>query len=150
MVKAGLYISNTNFLYKSKKRIFFNVLIGIFLIVSTYSCLNEQNNSGQKEKNIPSGQSTFDKNYAGMVHLSGGSFQMGSEDPAFPDAMPVHRVSVKNFWMDEHEVTNAEYGRFVKATGYKTVAELPLNPSDFPGVPAENLVPGSGVFISPV
>ena len=35
---------------------------------------------------------------------------------------------------------------FVEATGYKTLAERPLNPADFPGAPAENLVPGSMVF----
>lgn len=51
-----------------------------------------------------------------MVHLPAGTFQMGTNDPAFPDANPVHKVFVKEFWMDEHEVTNAEFERFVKAT----------------------------------
>ena len=37
---------------------------------------------------------------------------------------------------------------FVKATNYKTVAERPLNPADYPGVPADKLVPGSAVFVS--
>jgi formylglycine-generating enzyme required for sulfatase activity len=37
----------------------------------------------------------------------------------------------------------------VKATGYATVAERPLNPKDFPGAPPENLVPGSVVFTPP-
>jgi formylglycine-generating enzyme required for sulfatase activity len=43
-------------------------------------------------------------------------------------------------------VTNAEFDRFVRATKYVTVAERPLNPADFPGVPAEKLTPGSAVF----
>ncbi|QKJ31224.1 formylglycine-generating enzyme family protein [Mucilaginibacter mali] len=81
-----------------------------------------------------------------MIHIPGGTFQMGSNDPAFPDAAPVHAVTVKSFWMDEHEVTNAEFARFVNATGYLTIAERPIDPKDFPGVPKENLVPGSGVF----
>ena len=81
-----------------------------------------------------------------MVWIAGTTFEMGSQDPAFPDAQPVHKVTVDGFWMDEHEVTNAEFAAFVKATGYVTVAERPLNPADFPGVPAENVVPGSGVF----
>ena len=81
-----------------------------------------------------------------MVWIEGGTFMMCIDDPGFPDAGPVHEVSVDGFWMDEHEVTNAEFERFVRATGYKTVAELPLDPADFPGVPAESLVPGSGVF----
>lgn len=81
-----------------------------------------------------------------MLWIAGGTFKMGSDDPDFVDASPVHAVTLDGFWMDEHEVTNAEYEVFVKATGYKTVAELPINPADFPGIPAESLVPGSGVF----
>lgn len=82
-----------------------------------------------------------------MLWIPGGEFEMGSND--FPDAQPVHKVNVNGFWMDEHEVTNAQYSAFVKATGYKTVAERPLNPADFPGVPADKLVPGSAVFTPP-
>lgn len=74
---------------------------------------------------------------------------MGSDDPAFPDAQPLHKVTVHGFWMDEHEVTNADFAKFVAATHYVTVAEQALNPKDFPGVPAEKLVPGSGVFTPP-
>ena len=84
---------------------------------------------------------------AGMVAIKGGSFQMGST--AFPDAKPVHAVTVNSFWMDAHEVTNAQFAAFVKATGYVTVAERPLNPADYPGVPADKLVPGSAVFTPP-
>lgn len=83
----------------------------------------------------------------GMVWIPGGTFEMGSDE--FVDARPVHPVSVKGFWMDEHEVTNAQFAAFVKATGYKTVAERPLNPADFPGVPADQLVPGSAIFTPP-
>ena len=84
---------------------------------------------------------------ADMVAIKGGSFQMGST--AFPDAKPVHAVTVNTFWMDAHEVTNAQFAAFVKATGYVTVAERPLNPADYPGVPADKLVPGSAVFTPP-
>ncbi|MFT3747995.1 MAG: formylglycine-generating enzyme family protein [Agriterribacter sp.] len=82
-----------------------------------------------------------------MVWIPGGEFEMGSN--AFPDAQPIHKVKVNGFWMDEHEVTNAQFAAFAKATGYKTVAERPLNPADFPGVPADKLVPGSAVFSPP-
>lgn len=51
--------------------------------------------------------------------------------------------------MDEHEVTNAQFDQFVSQTGYVTVAERPLNPQDYPGVPAAQLVPGSAVFTPP-
>jgi sulfatase modifying factor 1 len=80
----------------------------------------------------------------GMVLIKGGEFLMGADE--FPDSRPMHKVAVDGFYMDEHEVTNAEFARFVKATGYKTVAERPLNPADYPGVPADKLVPGSAVF----
>lgn len=82
-----------------------------------------------------------------MVHIKAGKFEMGSEE--FSDAQPVHLVSLKEFWMDEHEVTNRQFARFVEATGYQTVAERSLNPKDFPGVPRDLLVPGSAVFTPP-
>ncbi len=79
-----------------------------------------------------------------MKLIIGGTFTMGSDE--FGDSKPLHKVVVKSFLMDEHEVTNAEFEKFVKATGYITIAERPLDPNDFPGVPAEKLVPGSAVF----
>ena len=65
------------------------------------------------------------------------------------DSQPVHRVSVGGFWMDETEVTNEQFARFVKATGYVTVAEQTPRAEDFPGAPASSLVPGSVVFTPP-
>jgi formylglycine-generating enzyme len=51
--------------------------------------------------------------------------------------------------MDVHEVTNADYEAFVRATGYVTVAERSLDPREFPGVDPERLRPGSIVFSPP-
>lgn len=85
----------------------------------------------------------------GMVWIPGGEFSMGSEAPDMPDARPFHRVALDGYWMDQTEVTNEEFARFVKATGYITVAERPLDPKDFPGAPPENLVSGSVVFTPP-
>lgn len=64
----------------------------------------------------------------------------------FPDAQPAHRVFVDGFWMDVTEVTNEEFARFVKATGYVTVAERTPTAAQFPTAPPENLVAGSVVF----
>jgi formylglycine-generating enzyme len=83
---------------------------------------------------------------AGMVWVPGGTFWMGCENCGMPDALPVHLTSVDALWMDRTPVTNAEFERFVKATGYVTVAERPLDPRDYPGVPRDKLVPGSAVF----
>jgi formylglycine-generating enzyme required for sulfatase activity len=80
-----------------------------------------------------------------MVWIPGGTFRMGSED-FYPEERPVHEVTVDDFWIDRSLITNAQFARFVEATGYVTLAERPPNPADFAGAPAENLVPGSMVF----
>jgi formylglycine-generating enzyme len=85
----------------------------------------------------------------GMVWIPGGTFWMGCEGCDMPDALPSHLVAVDGYWMDATPVTNAEFAAFVKATGYKTIAERRPDPKDFPGVPAEALVPGSAVFTPP-
>ncbi|MEX1106106.1 MAG: formylglycine-generating enzyme family protein [Ilumatobacteraceae bacterium] len=80
------------------------------------------------------------------VWVPGGSFAMGS-DRHYPEESPAHRVVVDGLFVARFPVTNAEFAAFVDDTGYVTVAERPLDPADFPGAPAENLVPGSLVFV---
>src|SRR4051794_8891243 len=84
-------------------------------------------------------------NLNNMVLIPGGKFLMGS-DKFYPEEKPVHQVSVDGFYIDKYEVTNEDYKRFVKETGYVTVAERPLNPADYPGAKPELLVPGALVF----
>jgi formylglycine-generating enzyme required for sulfatase activity len=62
------------------------------------------------------------------------------------DSLPIHRVYVDGFWMDETEVTNAQFEKFVKATAYITVAERAPTKEEFPTAPPENLVAGSVVY----
>lgn len=94
----------------------------------------------------------------GMVWVPGGEFSMGAIDPGdlgplppdtVADTRPVHRVYVDGFWMDETEVTNAQFAAFVAATGYVTVAERTPTAEEFPGAPPEALVAGSIVFTPP-
>src|SRR5437762_14339296 len=89
---------------------------------------------------------------AGMVWIPGGEFSMGAavngegshEMPmASNDSGPVHRVRVDGFWMDATAVTNEQFEKFVKATGYVTIAERTPTKEEFPTAPAENLVAGS-------
>ena len=82
---------------------------------------------------------------AAAIDLPGGLFAMGS-DEHYPEEAPVHRVRVDGFSIDVAPVTNEEFAGFVRATGYMTVAERPLDPASFPGAPPENLQPGSLVF----
>jgi sulfatase modifying factor 1 len=81
----------------------------------------------------------------GMTRVEGGEFLMGSED-FYPEERPVHAVTVDGFWIDPRPVTVAEFRRFVKATGYVTVAERPLDPEQYPDADPTLLVPGSLVF----
>jgi formylglycine-generating enzyme len=96
----------------------------------------------------------------GMAWIPGSEFSMGAVDPlgqdanvvgmqATEDSRPIHRVRVNGFWMDRTEVTNRQFARFVKATGYVTVAERTPRAEDYPGVPPGNLVAGSVVFTPP-
>ena len=91
----------------------------------------------------------------GMVWIPGGEFTMGTDDQiGWPDEKPAHRVRVDGFWMDDTDVTNAQFRAFVEATGYVTTAEKPVDLEEImrqspPGTsapPAEKLVPGSLVF----
>ncbi len=70
-------------------------------------------------------------------------------DATIPDAQPEHQVFVDGFWLDKHEVTNAEFARFVEATGYQTIAERQPDPREFPDVPPEDLKAGSIVLTPP-
>ena len=85
-------------------------------------------------------------NTKGMVWIPGGEFTMGSDLEDYPEEHPLRRVRVDGFWMDEHTVTVAEFRRFVKETGYVTVAERPLDPAYYPNADPALLVPGSMVF----
>jgi formylglycine-generating enzyme len=85
---------------------------------------------------------------AGMVFIPGGSFVMGS-DRERPEERFSHNVKVDGFWIDRHEVTNAEFGKFAEATGYKTLAERGLDPKSHPDMNADLSAPGSVTFIQP-
>ncbi len=91
----------------------------------------------------------------GMAWIEGGRFTMGTDDArSLPNERPAHTVEVVGFWMDAHSVTNDDFARFVKATGYRTTAERPVDweelrkqlPPGTPKPPPEMLTPGSLVF----
>jgi formylglycine-generating enzyme required for sulfatase activity len=75
-----------------------------------------------------------------MAWIPGGSFAMGSDDH-YPEESPTHRVTVDGFWMDRHTLTNAEFARFARKTGYVTVAERAPNPADYPSAKPDMLIP---------
>lgn len=91
----------------------------------------------------------------GMVYIPAGTFTMGGRsEQAYQDEFPRHEVELSAFFMDETEVTNAQFAAFVEATGYVTVAERPIDweklkldlPPGTPRPPDSVLQPGSLTF----
>jgi len=86
----------------------------------------------------------------GMSWVPGGWFEMGAVD-GNPDERPRHLVELDGFWIDQSEVTNAQFAAFVEETGFVTAAEKkPTFDSVRPGSPLtadkikpEMNVPGS-------
>src|SRR5215475_6448378 len=85
---------------------------------------------------------------AGMIQIPGGTFRMGS-DRHYPEEAPAHAVTVDGFWIDVTPVTNAQFRRFVEATGYVTWAEIAPDPKDYPGANPNMLKAGGLVFTPP-
>lgn len=83
-----------------------------------------------------------------QVWIEGGEFRMG-DDNTYREEGPARNVRVDGFWIDAHEVTNAQFAAFVADTGYVTVAERPKSAQDFPGAGPEMLKPGSVTFTPP-
>ena len=106
---------------------------------------SDERSGGQVSKKAP----------PGMAWIPEGTFLMGTNDKeSFPNERPAHLVQVQGFWMDEHDVTNAEFSKFVEATGYVTTAERKIDWEDLKKAVAPNtpkpddnaLAPGSLVF----
>jgi len=58
-----------------------------------------------------------------MVHVPGGTFQMGSDASdtgAYEDEFPQHSVTLDEFWIDQTEVTNAQFAAFLNEQGNQT------------------------------
>jgi formylglycine-generating enzyme len=83
--------------------------------------------------------------HPGMVFVPAGKFTMGAEF-TYSEEAPIQAKQVTGFWMDQTEVTNAQFAAFVTATGYRTLAERGIsNPDD----PAQAPIVGSAIFVPP-
>jgi sulfatase modifying factor 1 len=100
-------------------------------------------------------KSSAAKGRPGMVWIPNGEFTMGTDGQiGWADEKPAHRVQVDGFWMDQTDVTNAQFRAFVEATNYVTTAEKPVDAQEIlrqsrpgtPPPPKEKLLPGSLVF----
>lgn len=87
-----------------------------------------------------------------MVRIPGGTFLMGTdshEGYASDGEGPVRTVTVSPFWIDMQAVTNASFGDFVAATGYRTEAERFGWSFVFGGLLPEDFPPTRGVAAAP-
>jgi formylglycine-generating enzyme required for sulfatase activity len=118
-------------------------------ILTGFGC-HEEALGGGKNGNTPAL-----KKENGMLLIPAGTLQMGGDnEQADPNEYPKHPVKISSFWMDETEVTNAQFARFVDETGYQTVAERPLSweemkgtlPPGTPKPPDSIMQPGALVF----
>ena len=95
---------------------------GVAGFLLTSSERDEETAFGQAEEHDVceiTGQAMFRK-----IKLPAGSFTMGAH-PVYGEEGPPHIVKVSAFEIDATEVTNAEFSKFVEATGYVTDAERP-------------------------
>lgn len=125
-------------------------------------CLFSACNSSKKEnKKVLDDQLTPSKEKIkspkDMVWVASKTFLMGAKEGdnlAMPREKPAHNVYVDGFYIDTHEVTNAQFKAFVAATNYVTTAERPINwdeikkdlPPNTPKPDASVLQPGSLIF----
>lgn len=139
-----------------------------FIVFSTammllVSCKNENQKEADSEP-IPSPANDLivkqPKNIdtpKNMVWVSGVHFTQGAQagdQLALPREKPAHPVAVDGFFIDQTEVTNAQFKTFVDATGYLTTAERPINweemrktlPAGTPKPADIILQPGSLIF----
>lgn len=122
------------------------VVLSILTIISITSCKEKETKSKSEEKQeikvqelsyhekymkeikAIQPQSPKDSTSKKMIFIQGGEFLMGgTSEQARQDEYPVHSETVGDFYMDETEVTNDEFAAFVKATGYVTTAERPID-----------------------
>ena len=83
-----------------------------------------------------------------MIIIPDGDYRVGSNS-FYPEEAPVRSIHLETFAIDVAPVTNAEFARFVKETGYLTVSEQPPDPLVYPDLPADERIPESAVFIPP-
>jgi len=67
-----------------------------------------------------------------MILIPAGEFQMGSDE--YSDEKPIHTVYLDSFYIDKYEVTNAQYRKFMDATGRRHSVQDPWNIPNHPVV----------------
>ena len=125
------------------------VFTGVFIAVLLVLLLFNQYPHDVNESSSTLAQHACPVEIGSQIWIEGGTFAMGSGN-FYPDEGPIHEVEIDGFWIDAHEVTNAQFARFVEDTGYVTVAERVPDPKLLEGAPPEMFQPGSVTFTPPL
>ncbi|NDV44817.1 formylglycine-generating enzyme family protein [Flagellimonas sediminis] len=140
----------------------YNVALYIILFILLANCKPKTDGANKSMgiteiKETPKSRNPPTKTPEGMVWIPGGDFMQGAvtkDKMAMMHEKPAHQVHVDGFFMDIHEVTNAQFSKFVSETGYVTVAEREIDweemkkqlPKGTPKPHDSILQPGSLVF----
>ena len=124
---------------------YYKLLSALLLVGLSIQCKEEKKSTDEKEVNAPISEVMESKidttpilvekpeniqTPIGMVWIPGGEFTQGAvpqDKMAMDHEKPAHKVMVNGFFMDITEVTNAQYAKFVKETGYITIAERAID-----------------------
>lgn len=129
-------------------------LLALLMSMAVLGCRQRENKRGDAQRAVESPTAETPK---GMVWIPSGEFIQGavpSDKMAMAHEKPGHKVYMDGFFMDIHEVTNAQFAQFVQETGYVTVAERKIDweemakqlPEGTPKPHDSILRPGSLVF----
>ncbi len=133
------------------------MMVSLVMILANCKDSHQKNIAEINEQDIVE-PNTNDVGENRMIFIKGGTYTMGAlAQSNTGDAKSPQPVKVNSFWMDETEVTNAEFKKFADETGYLTIAERPIDweemkkilPPDTPKPADEDLQPGSLVFTPP-
>lgn len=124
---------------------------------SAHSCMAVPPRFGTGDSSVSGVVASGDTSVAGMVLIKGGTFDMGGDNnQASSDEYPKHKVKLDAFYMDQNEVTNAQFKKFVDATGYISTSERKpdweeLKKSVPPGTPkpADSLLVAASLVFKP-
>jgi len=113
-----------------------SVFVSVFVAVSLIGC-SQQDLSKSKQIND-----------ASEVCFSDDNFKFKANKHSF-DRRQAKEVQINAFCIDKFEVTAAQFSEFVRATGYKTLAETGPSKEEYPNQDKSFFDPGSAVFVFP-
>lgn len=117
-------------------RISARAILTITVLATTASCGSPERNA----QNLANACILASSDLGAFVEIPAGQFTKGAQ-PVYPEERPTFSLHVDGFWIQKHEVTNAQFATFVEATDYVTDAEQ--------GVLDGREGAGSAVFIHP-